>query len=72
MSAILGLMAGTQIFRGDDVPFYPKGLTTMIVLVTSGLVMAALQEAIYLIQNRRVRLRGRSSNPSKDERIYVP
>ncbi|KAJ9191104.1 hypothetical protein DTO164E3_1660 [Paecilomyces variotii] len=65
MSAILGLMAGTQIFRKDDGPFYPTGLTIMIALVAFGLVMAAVQEVIYLALNHRTRSRGGRA-------LYVP
>lgn len=55
MSAISGLMAGTQYFRGDDVPFYNNGLRTMIILVSGGMAFAIMQETIYLVYNRRVR-----------------
>ncbi|PGH02230.1 hypothetical protein AJ79_07679 [Helicocarpus griseus UAMH5409] len=58
MSAICGLMAGTQIFSRDDAPFYSQGLVIMIILVASGLVMTALQEGIYLIHNKQARSQG--------------
>lgn len=58
MSAILGLLAGTQIFRRDDTPFYSRGLVIMIALVSFGLVVAALQELVYLVLNRRIRRKG--------------
>ncbi|KAL1851951.1 hypothetical protein Plec18170_006254 [Paecilomyces lecythidis] len=58
MSAILGLMAGTQIFRKDDGPFYLTGLIIMIALVAFGLLMAAVQEVIYLALNRQARIKG--------------
>ena len=50
---------------------YSNGLTTMVILVSCGLAMAALQEAIYLVHNNTVRVRGQNSDPSKDEMIYV-
>ncbi|KAJ9292420.1 hypothetical protein DTO271G3_8794 [Paecilomyces variotii] len=65
MSAILGLMAGTQIFRKDDGPFYPTGLAIMIALVAFGLVMAAVQEDIYLALNHGTRSKGGRA-------VYVP
>jgi predicted MFS family arabinose efflux permease len=54
MSAISGLMAGTQYFRADDLPFYRKGLRTMIVLVGVGILFAGVQEMVYLRYNRKV------------------
>jgi len=54
MCAISGLMAGTQLFQGSDAPHYNNGLLYMIVLVTVGIVLAAVQEAIYLVHNRHV------------------
>ncbi|KAI1249334.1 hypothetical protein MGN70_008946 [Eutypa lata] len=54
MSAISGLMVGTQYFRGDDAPFYDTGLRTMIIMVAVGMFFALLQIAIYTIHNRRV------------------
>lgn len=55
-------MAGTQIFREDDShELYPTGLLIMIGLVIAGLVLAALQEVIYLMQNRAAEKKGGSS-----------
>ncbi|PLB47483.1 vitamin H transporter [Aspergillus steynii IBT 23096] len=65
MSAIAGLMAGTQIFRANDAPDYLRGLVIMIALVASGLVLASTQEVVYLFLNRRARKQG-------EEAIYVP
>ncbi|EMR62691.1 putative inner membrane transport protein yfav protein [Eutypa lata UCREL1] len=88
MSAISGLMVGTQYFRGDDAPFYDTGLRTMIIMVAVGMFFALLQIAIYTIHNRRVaqgkithRSRGRDrrdGDGSREEEeeeapmIYVP
>ncbi|GFN13714.1 hypothetical protein ABZX51_006781 [Aspergillus tubingensis] len=53
MSATAGLMAGTQIFRHDDgLNGYPRGILTMIFLVLSGLILVAIQSAIYRSLNR--------------------
>ncbi|KAL3476289.1 major facilitator superfamily domain-containing protein [Aspergillus californicus] len=65
MSAISGLLAGTQIFRAGDSPTYLTGLIIMIALVSSGLVLAIFQEVIYLGFNARQR---RAGNPTK----YTP
>ncbi|KAK2064102.1 MFS general substrate transporter [Colletotrichum caudatum] len=54
MSAISGLMVGSQYFRGDDLPFYDKGLLTMIIMVSVGMAAALFQEAVYFVHNRRV------------------
>ncbi|KAL4917231.1 major facilitator superfamily domain-containing protein [Aspergillus aurantiobrunneus] len=59
MSAISGLLAGTQIFRADDSPTYLTGLVIMIALVSSGLALAVLQEVIYLVLNSRRRDAGK-------------
>lgn len=51
---------------------YRTGLRTMIIMVSVGIVFAALQEAIYIIHNRRVaqgKNRGRNGSPPM---IYVP
>jgi hypothetical protein len=59
MCATAGLMAGTQIFRQEDSEeFYPNGLLIMIGLVLMGLILTALQEVIYYVQNRRAEKRG--------------
>ncbi|KAL2785083.1 major facilitator superfamily domain-containing protein [Aspergillus keveii] len=55
MSAISGLLAGTQIFRADDSPTYHTGLIIMIALVSSGLLLAVTQHLIYLFLNSRQR-----------------
>jgi hypothetical protein len=59
MCATAGLMAGTQIFRQEDSEeFYPNGLLIMIGLVLMGLILTALQEVIYYVQNRRAGKQG--------------
>ncbi|KAL3493937.1 major facilitator superfamily domain-containing protein [Aspergillus germanicus] len=58
MSAISGLLAGTQIFRADDSPTYHTGLVIMIALVSSGLALAITQHLIYLFLNSRRRKAG--------------
>ncbi|KAF7189625.1 putative transporter [Pseudocercospora fuligena] len=55
MSAISGLMVGTQYFRADDGPFYHNGLRTMIIMVMVGIVAAVLQLTIYVRANRQAR-----------------
>lgn len=58
MTATSGLMAGTQIFRQDDSSGqYPRGLLIMIGLVSAGLLLTAVQELIYFIQNRDLKRR---------------
>ncbi|KAI9147274.1 inner membrane transporter yfaV [Paramyrothecium foliicola] len=54
MSAISGLMVGTQYFRANDLPFYQTGLRTMIIMVSVGIVFASIQEVVYIVHNRRV------------------
>lgn len=58
MTATSGLMAGTQIFRQDgSSELYPRGLIIMIGLVFTGLLLTALQEFIYFVQNRDIKRR---------------
>ena len=58
MTATSGLMAGTQIFRQDgSSELYPRGLIIMIGLVFAGLLLTALQEFIYFVQNRDMKRR---------------
>ncbi|KAF4120841.1 Major Facilitator Superfamily [Geosmithia morbida] len=54
MSAISGLMVGTQYFQAGDAPFYQTGLRTMIIMVSVGIVFASLQIVIYTVHNRRI------------------
>ncbi|CAG7977800.1 unnamed protein product [Penicillium salamii] len=55
MSATAGLMAGTQIFRGDESSsLYPRGLIIMIALVLSGLLLVVLQTIVFRVHNRRI------------------
>lgn len=73
MLATSGLMVGTQLFQGSDAPYYSDGLLYMIILVTIGIGLAALQEAIYLVHNRHVRREiGALINGEAEPRIYVP
>ena len=73
MCSISGLMVGTQLFQGSDAPLYNKGLLYMIVLVTLGIVLAAVQEAIYLVHNRHVAQgKGALIDGEAEPRIYVP
>ncbi|KAL6889178.1 MFS general substrate transporter [Trichoderma evansii] len=71
MSAISGLMVGTQYFQADDKPLYSTGLRTMIVMVSVGIASAAVQIAVYVVYNRRVN----DKEPQKGglkARLYVP
>jgi hypothetical protein len=73
MFAISGLMVGTQLFRGDDSPEYNNGLLYMIILVVCGILLAALQEAVYVLHNRKVEQgRGRLINDEREPRVYIP
>lgn len=54
MSAISGLMGGSQIFRAKDAPFYKIGVVIMIAMVAFGLVVVGLQMAVYALFNRRL------------------
>ncbi|KAL2856534.1 major facilitator superfamily domain-containing protein [Aspergillus pseudoustus] len=65
ISAISGLLAGTQIFRADDSPTYHTGLIIMIALVSSGLVLAIAQHLVYLFINSRQRRKGEKTG-------YIP
>ena len=71
MSAISGLMAGTQYFRGDDVPFYNKGLRTMIIMVAVGMVFAIIQEVVYWDYNRKAKRKWEEAGGEKPW-LYVP
>lgn len=52
MSAISGLMCGTQYFHAPDAPGYRTGLRTMIIMVSVGIAMTALQIGLYRGLNR--------------------
>uniref|UniRef100_A0A8H7NJ78 Major facilitator superfamily (MFS) profile domain-containing protein n=1 Tax=Bionectria ochroleuca TaxID=29856 RepID=A0A8H7NJ78_BIOOC len=58
MSAISGLMVGTQYFRANDTPFYQTGLRTMIIMVSVGMAFAIIQVLVYRIHNKRLAKRG--------------
>jgi MFS family permease len=73
MLATSGLMVGTQLFQGSDAPYYSNGLLYMVALVTIGIGLAALQEAVYIMHNRHVRQgRGALINGEAEPRVYVP
>ncbi|KAI0147162.1 inner membrane transporter yfaV [Xylariaceae sp. FL1272] len=72
MSAITGLMVGTQYFQGNDGPFYNNGLRIMIIMVAVGMVFALLQIGIYRVHNRRVAQGRYKASPDAEPRIYVP
>jgi hypothetical protein len=73
MLATSGLMVGTQLFQGSDAPYYSDGLLYMIVLVTVGIGLAALQEVVYIVHNRHVRQgRGALIYGEAEPRVYVP
>ncbi|KAL2880854.1 hypothetical protein SGCOL_003881 [Colletotrichum sp. CLE4] len=71
MSAISGLMVGSQYFRGNDLPFYDKGLLTMIIMVSIGMAFALLQEAVYLVHNRRVAQGKHRPKDGSEPYVYV-
>jgi uncharacterized membrane protein YbhN (UPF0104 family) len=54
MFAITGLMYGSQYFQSNDAPFYQRGLSITIGVMSAGLVIVGLQEAIYFLHNRKV------------------
>ncbi|WQF78424.1 Putative major facilitator superfamily, MFS transporter superfamily [Colletotrichum destructivum] len=71
MSAISGLMVGSQYFRGNDLPFYDKGLLTMIIMVSVGMTFALLQEAVYFVHNRRVAQGKHTPKDGSEPYVYV-
>ncbi|KAK5653409.1 hypothetical protein OQA88_8894 [Cercophora sp. LCS_1] len=72
MSAISGLMVGTQYYRASDRPFYQNGLRTQILMVTVGIIFASLQIAIYVVHNRRVAQGKIQSKNGVPPQIYIP
>jgi hypothetical protein len=72
MLATSGLMVGTQLFQGSDAPYYGDGLLYMIILVTIGIGLAVLQEAVYLVHNRHIgQGRGALIDGELEPRVYV-
>ncbi|CAI6323188.1 unnamed protein product [Periconia digitata] len=71
MSAISGLMVGTQYFRGDDAPFYQRGLMIMICMVSVGILFAGLQWWVYVQYNEKAERR-RDREGGEKEWVYVP
>ena len=58
-------MGGSQIFRQDETAeLYPRGLIIMICLGLAGLVLTALQELIYFLENRSIRKRSGFEAPN--------
>ncbi|KFY44973.1 hypothetical protein V494_01226 [Pseudogymnoascus sp. VKM F-4513 (FW-928)] len=55
MSAISGLMYGTQYFQEKDLPLYSRGLEIMIGVSAAGLVLAGVQIWIYKTYNRKTK-----------------
>jgi hypothetical protein len=71
MSAISGLMVGTQYFRADDLPFYSKGLRTMIIMVSVGMVFAGVQEVVYWRYNKKAEKKWKEEG-GEQPWFYVP
>lgn len=71
MSAISGLMVGTQYYRGDDVPFYSKGLRIQIIMVAIGMLFAIIQELVYILHNRKALKRWEETGGEKPW-LYTP
>lgn len=73
MSAITGLMYGSQYFQADDKPFYHRGLVIMIGVVSAGAALVLLQEGIYWLWNQRARAsNAQEEDQTKYKRLYVP
>ncbi|KAF4468018.1 inner membrane transporter yfav [Fusarium albosuccineum] len=72
MSAISGLMVGTQYFQGSDTPFYQTGLRTMIIMVSLGIVFASIQVVVYIVHNKRVAQGKHQGNGREPPMIYTP
>ncbi|KAM3424539.1 hypothetical protein BST61_g6535 [Cercospora zeina] len=72
MSAISGLMVGTQYFRASDRPFYETGLRTMIIMVSIGVVFAALQTVIYVPYNARAKKAVQEGKLAAPRAYYTP
>lgn len=71
MSAISGLMVGTQYYRADDLPFYNKGLRIQIIMVAVGMVFAIVQEGVYISYNRKA-LRKWKEEGGEEPWLYTP
>ncbi|TKX27660.1 MFS transporter-like protein 1 [Elsinoe australis] len=72
MFAISGLMFGTQFFQASDLPFYRNGLRTMIIMVSTGLFFAIVQELVYWHHNGKVRSgTARAIQGEEKPRLYV-
>lgn len=71
MSAISGLMVGTQYYRADDLPFYNKGLRIQIIMVAIGIVFAIVQEGVYILYNQRTLKRWKAEGGKKPW-LYTP
>ncbi|KAH8898179.1 MFS general substrate transporter [Thozetella sp. PMI_491] len=72
MSAISGLMVGTQYFQGGDAPLYSNGLRTQAIMVSVGIAFAALQIVVYIVHNRRVAKGQHEEKDGSEPMIYVP
>lgn len=72
MSAITGLMYGTQYFQASDKPLYHSGLVTMIGVVSAGAGLVLIQEVIYWHWNRKVNLEKKGNlDNGKSEQLYI-
>lgn len=71
MSAISGLMAGTQYYRASDLPFYHNGLRTQTILVAVGIFFAIVQVGVYVWYNKRL-LRRWNHEGGEKPWLYTP
>lgn len=67
MSAITGLMAGSQIFTANDAPFYHTGVVILIAMVAFGLLVVGVQLVVYHIFNKRFEGGANSAGSSCDD-----
>ncbi|KAJ5700675.1 hypothetical protein N7536_003688 [Penicillium majusculum] len=72
MSAISGLMVGTQYFQAGDKPYYSTGLRTMIIMVSVGIASALAQIVIYVVHNKRVAQGKHQPKDGLPPMVYVP
>lgn len=61
------------VFAHTDKPCsYQNGLRTMIIMVTVGMVAAAVQMAVYIIHNKRVREGKHVPKDGSPPMVYTP
>ena len=71
MAINASLIAGAQTFRSDDRPFYHRGWTIIVGVLSLGVVSVCTLLLLYIMSNRKIAHRVRTLGPGVHEDGYA-